>query len=115
MSVEALHDKRNITRDDELNDSMESGGTVSDNQASSEEDDEFFDPEPAETVTFETATASGRSPDAKQKSRDIERMLKLQAAVITPSHNRIGARCPVPDALPLKKSGDQVSSHRTLP
>lgn len=114
MSVEALRDKRSNTHDDETNESIESVGDESDNHASSEDDDEFFDPEPAETDTFETDTAFDGSPDAKQKNRDIARMLMLQAAVMTPSHNRIGARCPVPDALPLKKSGDQVSSHRII-
>jgi hypothetical protein len=114
MSVEALRDKRSNTHDDEINESIESVGDESDNHASSEDDDEFFDPEPAETDTFETDTAFDGSPDAKQKNRDIARMLMLQAAVMTPSHNRIGARCPVPDALPLKKSGDQVSSHRFI-
>jgi hypothetical protein len=106
MSMDALHNKRNITQDNEINDSMESGGTVSENQ-SIEEDDEFFDPEDEE-VSFV------RSPGVKHESRDIERMLMLQAAVITPSHNRIGARCPVPDAMPLNASGDQVSSHRCI-
>jgi len=104
MSIEALHNKRNITQDDEINDAMESGGTVSENQ-SIEEDDEFFDPEDEE-VSFV------RSPDVKQESRDIERMLMLQAAVMNPSHNRVGARCPVPDAMPLIQSGDQVRSNR---
>jgi hypothetical protein len=113
MSVEALRDKRSNTHDEEINESMESVGDVSDNDASSEEEDEFFDPEQAETETFETATAFDGSPDAKQKNRDIARMLMLQAAVTTPCRNRIGARCPVPDAL-LKKSGDQVSSHRII-
>ncbi|KAL3761539.1 hypothetical protein ACHAW5_003087 [Stephanodiscus triporus] len=110
MSIEALHNKRNITQDDEINDAMESGGTVSENQ-SIEEDDEFFDPEDEE-VSFV------RSPDAKQESRDIERMLMLQAAVMTPSHNRVGARCPVPDAMPLIQSGDQLYApylQRTMP
>ena len=114
MSVKALHDKRISTHDDEVNESIESGGNVLDNYASSEEDDEFFDPELVETETFETDAAFDRSPDSKQTNRDIERMLMLQAAVMTPSHNRIGARCPVPDALPLKNSGDQVNSHRTI-
>jgi Rab3 GTPase-activating protein catalytic subunit len=103
MSMESLHDKRNSTHDGEINDSMESGGTLSGNH-SSEDDDEFFDPD--DEVIF-----SYGSPDTKQKNSDIERML-LQATITAPSHNRIGARCPVPDALPLGSSGDQVNSQR---
>jgi hypothetical protein len=106
MSMESLHDKRNSAHDGEINDSMESGGTLSGNH-SSEDDDEFFDPD--DEVIF-----SGRRPDMKEKNSDIERML-LQVTVTAPSHNRIGARCPVPYALPLGSSGDQVSSQRFFP
>ena len=65
-------------------------------------DEEFFDPD-EEGVTFEKSFDSN-------DGNNIERLLLIQAAVTNPSHNRPGARCPVPDGMPLIKSGDQVSA-----
>ena len=100
ISIDALYNKKNNTG---VNDSILSNSTV--NSAATEnrssEDDDFFDPE-EEEVAFDG------NLDGIEKKQDIERMLK-EAAITTPSHNRIGARCPVPDAMPLIKSGDQVS------
>jgi len=105
MSTEALYEKR-MHNDHEYDDSMESNGSV----VSNSDDDEFFDPD-EEEVTFD------KSP-TKQGNYNIERMLMLQAAVMSPSHNRIGARCPVPDGMPLIESGDQLYApylQRTMP
>jgi len=98
MSTEALHDKMTATGDrHEQSDSMNLDGS------SEYDDDEFFDPD-EEGVSFE------KSFDSNQ-GNNIERLLMLQAAVTNPSHKRLGARCPVPDGMPLIKSGDQVSSY----
>lgn len=71
-----------------------------DESYSNSDDDEFFDPE--EEVSFQLGS---REID----SNEIEAMLKqATAASAHPSHNRIGARCPVPDAPPLLETGDQV-------
>ena len=103
MSTEALYEKRmqnSDQRDDSIMDSSISAGDNSD------DDDEFFDPE-EEEVSFYRASPAKRDGGANQ---DIERMLMLQAAVMSPSRNgRIGARCPVPDGMPLIETGDQVS------
>lgn len=110
MSTEALHERM---YNDQHDDSMDSGGSASEKHSSSSDDDEFFDPE-EEEVSFDA------SPEKQHGShRNIERMLMLQAAVSNPSHSlRSGARCPVPDALPLIESGDQLYApylQRTLP
>jgi Rab3 GTPase-activating protein catalytic subunit len=105
ISIDALYNKQNNTG---VNDSILSNSTVNSTATEnrSSEDDDFFDPE-EEEVAFDG------SPDGKEKKQDIERMLK-EAAITTTSHNRIGARCPVPDAMPLIKSGDQVSCSRMV-
>ncbi len=104
LSTEALHQKQmqnelEMQNEHEHDESMESGGSELDQNSS--DDDEFFDPE-------EEESAIEQSPEKKRGSHAIEKMLKLQAAVMTSSHNRIGARCPVPDTMPLIESGDQV-------
>lgn len=92
LSIEAMNKAHLV---DEQSESMEE----EDSQSSSD-DDEFFDPE--EEVSFE-------SDSRDVESKHIEAMLKLEAAVVAnPRHSRIGARCPVPDGLPLIKTGDQV-------
>ncbi|KAL7487685.1 hypothetical protein ACHAW6_013266 [Cyclotella cf. meneghiniana] len=102
LSIEAMNKAHLV---DEQSESMEE----EDSQSSSD-DDEFFDPE--EEVSFE-------SDSRDVESKHIEAMLKLEAAVVAnPRHSRIGARCPVPDGLPLIKTGDQVYApylQRTLP
>ena len=105
ISIDALYNKKNNTG---VNDSILSNSTVNSTATEnrSSEDDDFFDPE-EEEVAFDG------NLDGKEKKQDIERMLK-EAAITTPSHNRIGARCPVPDAMPLIKSGDQVSCCRII-
>lgn len=95
MSTEALHHK--ITDGQNKVDSMNLDGSSSDM-----DDEEFFDPD-EEGVTFEKSFDSN-------DGNNIERLLTLQAAVTNHSHNRPGARCPVPDGMPLIKSGDQVSA-----
>jgi hypothetical protein len=105
ISIDALYNKKNNTG---VNDSILSNSTVNSTATEnrSSEDDDFFDPE-EEEVAFDG------NLDGIEKKQDIERMLK-EAAITTPSHSRIGARCPVPDAMPLIKSGDQVSCCRIL-
>ncbi len=98
MSTEALHEKITATGRHEQNDSMDLDASTSEI-----DDDEFFDPD-EDGVTFE------KSFDSNERS-SIEKLLMIQAAVTNPSHNRPGARCPVPDGMPLIKSGDQVSSY----
>ena len=91
MSLEAL-------QNEEL-DSMKEDGSFSNSDG-----DEFFDPE-EEEVSFQSN--SSKFLDNKQ----IEAMLKVEAATTMNSltcPNRIGARCPVPDGLPLIETGDQV-------
>lgn len=95
MSTEALHHK--ITDGQNKVDSMNLDGSSSDM-----DDEEFFDPD-EEGVTFEKSFDSN-------DGNNIERLLMLQAAVTNHSHNRPGARCPVPNGMPLIKSGDQVSA-----
>jgi hypothetical protein len=96
LSIEAMH-KEHLAN--EQNDSTEEEDSHSDS-----DDDEFFDPE--EEVSFE-------SDSRDIETKHIEAMLKLEAAAVAnPSHNRIGARCPVPDGLPLIKTGDQVRLSR---
>ena len=91
MSTEALHEKR--LQFEDLKDDLDSDKQSSDG-------DEFFEPEEEEmAVDLHT----NEIPD-----RSIAEMLKIQAAALNPSHNRIGARCPVPDGMPLIKTGDQV-------
>lgn len=97
MSTEALHEKISATDRNRINDSMNSDGSTS-----GVEYEEFFDPD-EEGVSFE------KSFDSNEES-NIERLLMIQAAVTNPIHNRPGARCPVPDGMPLINSGDQVSS-----
>jgi hypothetical protein len=83
---------------DEL-ESMEEGGTHSNSDS-----DEFFDPE-EEEVDFGTDTSQ-----VQTGSNEIETMLKMEAAAVTnPGLNRNGARCPVPNGLPLIETGGQVS------
>jgi Rab3 GTPase-activating protein catalytic subunit len=91
MSLEALEAAHN-----EDLDSMEVDGS-----ASNSDSDEFFDPE-EEEVSFESSSREANS-------KEIEAMLKMEAAAVANSgHNRIGARCPVPDGLPLVETGGQV-------
>ncbi|KAL9180712.1 hypothetical protein ACHAXT_011165 [Thalassiosira profunda] len=104
MSTEALHEEQ--MRVDGDNGSQAS---MSVNNNSSD-DDEFFDPQDGDV----TVNVSGESdPD------NIEEMLKRKASsMLSPRHNRVGARCPVPDALPLIESGDQLYApylQRTMP
>ena len=72
----------------------------------SSEDEDFYDA-PMEDVSFE------------RDSDNVEEMLKHRATLPTTSrHSRIGARCPVPSAMPLMESGDQVYApylQRTMP
>ena len=92
MSLEALQS--------EEHESMEEDGSFSNSDS-----DEFFDPE-EEEVSFQSN--SGELLDNKH----IEAMLKVEAATtVNPMTcpNRVGARCPVPDGLPLVETGDQVS------
>ncbi|KAL3787814.1 hypothetical protein HJC23_003563 [Cyclotella cryptica] len=102
LSVEAMHNEHLASEEDE--------STEEEDSHPHSDDDEFFDPE--EEVSFES---DPRAIESKQ----IEAMLKLEAAAVAnPSHNRIGARCPVPDGLPLKDTGDQVYApylQRTMP
>ena len=97
MSTEALHER---IHKDTHNESMESSGS----EKHSSDDEEFFDPE-EEEVSFDKSSDDGE----RRRHANIERMLMLQAAVVNPSHNRLGARCPVPNGMPLIGSGDQVS------
>ena len=72
-----------------------------DDSYSNSDNDEFFDPE-EEVISFE-------SDSRKSGCQQIEAMLRVEAAaVIKSGHNRIGARCPVPDRLPLIRTGGQV-------
>ncbi len=96
MSTEALCDKKTATETQQQCDSVDLDGSASDNC-----DDEFFDPE-EESFTFD------KSFDSKS-GNNIERLLMRQSAGTSPMHNRLGARCPVPDGMPLTESGDQVS------
>jgi len=123
MSTEALHARQQNDMNNDSSDiheeSMESWGISGEGQSmlpensTDSDDDDFFDAE--EEVSFD------ESPDNNQESNtntNIERMLKLQASVLNPGHNRVGARCPVPDALPLIESGDQLYApylQRTMP
>jgi len=107
MSTEALYEKRMQNNGHQEDDSM----------MDSEDDDVFFDPEEEEEeVSFYKNSPARRQGDG---SHDIERMLMLQAAVMNPGqNNRIGARCPVPDGMPLIESGDQLYApylQRTMP
>ena len=97
MSTEALHEEQMRVDDDNG-----SQASMSINNNSSD-DDEFFDPQEGDVAV----NVSGESdPD------NIEEMLKRKASsMLSPRHNRVGARCPVPDALPLIESGDQVRHH----
>lgn len=70
------------------------------NSKDSESDDEFFDPE-EEEVLFEDDVQ-------EDSSNQIEAMLKIKATALNSSHNRLGARCPVPDSMPLMQTGGQV-------
>lgn len=96
MSTEALHEKIAAIGRHEQNDSMNLDGSTSEI-----DDDEFFDPD-EEGVTFD------KSFDSNERN-NIEKLLMIQAAGTNPSHNRPGARCPVPDGMPLIVSGNQVS------
>jgi len=125
MSTEALHARQQTTdmnneSSDLHEESMESWGNSGEGQSmlpennTDSDDDDFFDAE--EEVSFD------ENPDSNQQesntNTNIERMLKLQASVLNPGHNRVGARCPVPDALPLIESGDQLYApylQRTIP
>jgi hypothetical protein len=92
MSIEAQSDV-------DEHESIEEGGMYSNSDS-----DEFFDPE-EEEVDFGTDTS-----EAQTGSNEIETMLKMEAAAVTnPGLNRNGARCPVPDGLPLIETGGQVS------
>jgi len=71
----------------------------------SSDDEDFYDA-PMEAVSFE------------RDSDNVEEMLRHRAALPTTKHSRVGARCPVPSAMPLIESGDQVYApylQRTLP
>lgn len=114
MSAEALHEKR-MRNEDSRNYLLDSGNDASD----SSDNDVFFDPGMEEMISFDTCeTSSPDSPNKKvrqqqqqqQESHGVEKMLILQAAAMNPNKNnsRSGARCPVPDAMPLIESGDQV-------
>ena len=86
MSLEAMQDGKNAEHQSMKEDDSNS------------ESDEFFEAE-EEEVSF----GSESHDDA-----EIEAMLKNAAASAISGHNRIGARCPVPDVLPLVETGDQV-------
>lgn len=91
MSTEALHEKQ-MEQDHDA--SVDSVGSTK----NSSDDDEFFEAEEEEIQI-----------DESPQKRRIEEMLMLHSAVMNPHHNRVGARCPVPDGMPLIESGDQVS------
>ncbi|KAL7549742.1 hypothetical protein ACHAWF_013009 [Thalassiosira exigua] len=112
MSTEALYEKR-MRNDHEHDDSiMNSEGSMLGRQSGSEDDDEFFDTEEVEqTVSFEPCLET-------RQDTPIEEMLMRQATVMGPLSDRIGARCPVPDGMPLVESGDQLYApylQRTMP
>ena len=72
---------------------------------SNSESDEFFEAE-EEEVSF--------GSDSRDSVMKIEAMLKNAAASAISGHNRIGARCPVPDVMPLVETGDQVRLEMVL-
>lgn len=96
MSTEALYERR-----------MQSS-----HEFEHSDDDDFFDPNAEEEEAVAIATERGQH----QGSNGIEHMLQLEAAAMSSSHNnnRIGARCPVPRAMPLIETGDQVSHEVVL-
>ncbi len=63
-------------------------------------EDEFFDPEEEEVLFGDDAI--------DDSNNQIEAMLKIKATALNSTHNRLGARCPVPDSMPLIRSGGQV-------
>lgn len=110
MSTEALHEKQMQQYIQEDNGIHGDAMNDSESEKQSSDDDEFFDPE-EEEVLFD-------SPSKAIASHQIEDMLKIRAMALNPSHNRVGARCPVPDAMPLIRTGDQLYApylQRTLP
>jgi len=109
LSTEALHQKqmeKYINQNDPINDQI----TAICNSEDSGSDDEFFDPEEEEVLFGD----DGREGSSNQ----IEEMLKIKATALNSTHNRLGARCPVPDSMPLTQSGGQLYApylQRTLP
>jgi len=87
-------------------------GSDSDDSSSGET---YFHDAKMEGISFEDISF-------ERDSDNVEEMLRHRAALQTTTtatrHSRVGARCPVPSAMPLIESGDQVYApylQRTLP